>query len=87
MQNISYITDFFFSESNINTHISCPRKFNLLIYLFGGSCLLMFNVSNSSCSVENKVGLLGGVNFEDLSMIYHENHMCRWISSFRYGLC
>ncbi|WJZ98270.1 hypothetical protein VitviT2T_016809 [Vitis vinifera] len=45
-----------------------------------------FSPSGSSLattSVENKVGLLGGVNFEDLSMIYHENHMCRWISSFR----
>lgn len=50
--------------------------------------VLMFKVSNSSCSVENKVGLLSGANFEDLSMIFHENHTCRWISSFRYGaLC
>ncbi|KAF6164286.1 hypothetical protein GIB67_010256 [Kingdonia uniflora] len=33
--------------------------------------------------VDDKVGLLSGVDFSDTSMIYHDNQTGRWISSFR----
>ncbi|PQM42028.1 WD repeat-containing protein 76 [Prunus yedoensis var. nudiflora] len=34
-------------------------------------------------SIDNTVGISSGVNFEDISMIYHDNRTGRWISSFR----
>ena len=36
------------------------------------------------CSVDNYIGLLSGTNFEDISMISHDNATNRWISTFRY---
>lgn len=37
----------------------------------------------ATTSIDNKVGLLSGANYEDTSMISHYNHTNRWISSFR----
>ncbi|KAK6236890.1 hypothetical protein SCA6_012227 [Theobroma cacao] len=45
-----------------------------------------FSPSGSSLattSLDNKVGIISGLNFEDISMIYHDNHTGRWLSSFR----
>ncbi|GLT85391.1 hypothetical protein SLE2022_035820 [Rubroshorea leprosula] len=45
-----------------------------------------FSPSGSSLattSFDNKVGILSGINFEDISMIDHDNQTGRWISSFR----
>ncbi|GFS41631.1 similar to DROUGHT SENSITIVE 1 [Actinidia rufa] len=45
-----------------------------------------FSPSGSSLattSVDDTVGLLTGANFEDTSMIHHNNQTGRWISSFR----
>ncbi|CAH2046735.1 unnamed protein product [Thlaspi arvense] len=36
------------------------------------------------CSRDNYVGILSGANFEDSSMIYHNNNTDRYISSFRF---
>ncbi|KAF2317078.1 hypothetical protein GH714_011589 [Hevea brasiliensis] len=37
----------------------------------------------ATTSADNTVGILGGVNFEDTSMIYHYNQTGRWLSPFR----
>ncbi|KAK6942255.1 WD40 repeat [Dillenia turbinata] len=37
----------------------------------------------ATTSFDNNIGLLTGTNYENLSMIYHNNHTGRWISSFR----
>ncbi|XP_016485502.2 uncharacterized protein LOC107805912 [Nicotiana tabacum] len=37
----------------------------------------------ATTSIDDKVGLLSGANYEDTSMISHYNHTNRWISSFR----
>ncbi|XP_059635356.1 uncharacterized protein LOC132277514 [Cornus florida] len=45
-----------------------------------------FSPSGSSLattSFDDKVGLISGANYEDISMIYHNNQTGRWISSFR----
>ncbi|KAE8735225.1 FAD-dependent oxidoreductase family protein [Hibiscus syriacus] len=45
-----------------------------------------FSPSGSSLattSLDNNVGITSGANFEDTSMIYHNNWTGRWISSFR----
>ncbi|XVE71090.1 hypothetical protein DITRI_Ditri10aG0122500 [Diplodiscus trichospermus] len=45
-----------------------------------------FSPSGSSLattSSDNKVGVIIGVNFEDVSMIYHDNWTGRWLSTFR----
>ncbi|TYH13075.1 hypothetical protein ES288_A06G115800v1 [Gossypium darwinii] len=45
-----------------------------------------FSPSGSSLattSLDNKVGIISGVNFEDACMIYHDNWTGRWLSSFR----
>ncbi|GMH20589.1 hypothetical protein Nepgr_022430 [Nepenthes gracilis] len=41
-----------------------------------GNCL-------ATTSFDNNVALLSGANFEDISMIRHDNQTGRWISSFR----
>lgn len=41
-----------------------------------GSCL-------ATTSVDDKVGVLHGANFEDMLMIHHDNRTNRWLSSFR----
>lgn len=35
------------------------------------------------CSFDDNVGISGGANFEDITMIRHDNQTGRWISSFR----
>ncbi|XP_010533089.1 PREDICTED: WD repeat-containing protein 76 [Tarenaya hassleriana] len=40
-------------------------------------------LSLATTSFDNHVGILGGSNFEDISMIDHNNHTSRWISTFR----
>ncbi|KAJ4874371.1 DROUGHT SENSITIVE 1 [Raphanus sativus] len=40
-------------------------------------------LSLATTSVDNYIGLLSGANFEDLSMISHDNNTNRWISTFR----
>ncbi|KAJ0231742.1 WD40 repeat-containing protein [Hirschfeldia incana] len=37
----------------------------------------------ATTSVDNYIGLLSGANFEDISMISHDNTTNRWISAFR----
>lgn len=39
------------------------------------------------CSNYDKVGLLSGADFENLTMISHDNRTSVWISSFRYVSC
>ncbi|KAL0745368.1 hypothetical protein Bca101_100718 [Brassica carinata] len=40
-------------------------------------------LSLATTSVDNYIGLLSGTNFEDISMISHDNATNRWISTFR----
>ncbi|CAH2067956.1 unnamed protein product, partial [Thlaspi arvense] len=40
-------------------------------------------LSLATTSVDNYLGVLSGANFEDTSMIYHDNVTNRWISTFR----
>ncbi|CAN8233524.1 unnamed protein product [Cochlearia groenlandica] len=40
-------------------------------------------LSLATTSIDNHIGILSGANFEDNSMIYHDNTTNRWISSFR----
>ncbi|KAJ0231747.1 DROUGHT SENSITIVE 1 [Hirschfeldia incana] len=40
-------------------------------------------LSLATTSVDNHIGLLTGANFEDISMISHDNTTNRWISTFR----
>ncbi|KAL0867401.1 hypothetical protein Bca101_046519 [Brassica carinata] len=40
-------------------------------------------LSLATTSVDNNIGLLSGTNFEDISMISHDNTTNRWISTFR----
>ncbi|XP_024012785.1 DNA damage-binding protein CMR1 isoform X2 [Eutrema salsugineum] len=40
-------------------------------------------LSLATTSVDNHLGILSGANFEDTSMIYHDNITNRWISTFR----
>ncbi|CAH8330150.1 unnamed protein product [Eruca vesicaria subsp. sativa] len=40
-------------------------------------------LSLATTSVDNHIGILSGVNFEDTSMISHDNTTNRWISTFR----
>ncbi|CAL9075219.1 unnamed protein product [Musa textilis] len=42
----------------------------------GGSCL-------ATTSIDDRVGILRGANYDDLSMVKHDNQTGRWISSFR----
>ncbi|XP_022731506.1 WD repeat-containing protein 76-like isoform X2 [Durio zibethinus] len=45
-----------------------------------------FSPSGSSLattSFDNKIGIISGVTFEGISMIYHDNWTGRWLSSFR----
>ncbi|KAK2998062.1 hypothetical protein RJ639_025622 [Escallonia herrerae] len=37
----------------------------------------------ATTSLDNKVGLLSGANYDDATMIYHHNQTPRWISAFR----
>ncbi|XP_031280308.1 DNA damage-binding protein CMR1-like [Pistacia vera] len=37
----------------------------------------------ATTSYDDNVGILSGVNFEDTSMIHHNNQTGRWLSSFR----
>ncbi|CAH9103339.1 unnamed protein product [Cuscuta europaea] len=37
----------------------------------------------ASTSFDDKIGLSSGANYEDVSMIHHDNQTGRWISSFR----
>ncbi|WOL07666.1 WD repeat-containing protein 76 [Canna indica] len=37
----------------------------------------------ATTSIDDKVGILSGVNFDNLSMIQHDNQTGRWLSSFR----
>ncbi|KAF3524500.1 hypothetical protein F2Q69_00051915 [Brassica cretica] len=40
-------------------------------------------LSLATTSVDNYIGILSGANFEDISMISHDNATNRWISTFR----
>ncbi|KAF8103403.1 hypothetical protein N665_0188s0339 [Sinapis alba] len=40
-------------------------------------------LSLATTSVDNYIGILSGTNFEDVSMISHDNTTNRWISTFR----
>jgi hypothetical protein len=46
--------------------------------------ILRINFQLSSCSTDDTVGMVSGVNFEHTSMINHDNRTGRWLSSFRY---
>ena len=46
--------------------------------------ILGINFQLSSCSMDDTVGIVTGVNFDNTSMIKHNNQTGRWISSFRY---
>ncbi|OMO90986.1 hypothetical protein COLO4_18748 [Corchorus olitorius] len=39
--------------------------------------------SLATTSYDDKVGIISGNNYEDISMIYHNNQTGRWLSSFR----
>lgn len=39
--------------------------------------------SLATTSVDDKIGLISGENYKDVSMVYHNNQTGRWISSFR----
>ncbi|KAK9268968.1 hypothetical protein L1049_000735 [Liquidambar formosana] len=56
--------------------VSHKRAVHSAYFSPSGSCL-------ATTSFDNTVGILGGVNFEDVSMIEHNNQTGRWISSFR----
>ncbi|PPE00270.1 hypothetical protein GOBAR_DD02707 [Gossypium barbadense] len=45
-------------------------------------CVGRLGRSRQFC-LDNKVGIISGVNFEDACMIYHDNWTGRWLSSFR----
>ena len=49
-------------------------------------CLIVKLLPCFLCSVDNYIGILSGANFEDTSMIYHDNCNTtnKWISTFRY---
>lgn len=34
--------------------------------------------------MDDKVGIVSGINFDDTVMIKHDNQTGRWISTFRY---
>lgn len=38
-----------------------------------------------NCSLDNTIGIYGGVNLEDKISVYHDNQTGRWISTFRCG--
>lgn len=44
----------------------------------------MLSVVNVLCSLDNKVGLLSGASFDNMTMISHNNQTNRWISTLRY---
>ncbi|KAG5564195.1 hypothetical protein RHGRI_000405 [Rhododendron griersonianum] len=56
--------------------VSHDRAVQSAYFSPSGSCL-------ATTGFDDKVGLLTGANFEDLSMIHHNNQTGRWISSFR----
>ncbi|KAA8522906.1 hypothetical protein F0562_009329 [Nyssa sinensis] len=56
--------------------VSHKRAVHSAYFSPSGSCL-------ATTSIDDKVGLLSGPNYEDISMIYHYNQTGRWISSFR----
>jgi hypothetical protein len=41
------------------------------------------NFLTSSCSIDNTVGIANGDNFEDISMIYHENAVGKSFFKFK----
>ncbi|KAH7841950.1 hypothetical protein Vadar_011116 [Vaccinium darrowii] len=59
----------------LNT-VSHKRAVHSAYFSPSGSCL-------ATTSFDDKVGLLTGANFEDSSMMHHNNQTGRWISSFR----
>lgn len=63
-------------ESNNLQTLNHGRAVHSAYFSPSGSCL-------ATTSLDDSVGVLHGVNFEDVLMIRHDNWTNRWISSFR----
>lgn len=67
----------------------CNSSCILVFYLASPNCDIGSGWSGglifyfSKCSLDNTIGIISGVNYENGSTISHNNHTGRWLSTFR----